>query len=165
MSYCQNCGAEVLNHRNMPHGSVLAKPASVPPLGRRIATILYVCAYLILIVFSIGVAQSINQYFTAPDPASSYIACKDGPKVPYKLLGIRNPTTDPAHDDILIDAACRNLGGNTYTNILRTGPKATAWEYGLAVFVLGLILIEIMKGTLVYLIRGYFPGFGALGRR
>ena len=143
----------------------IAHQHTVPSLGKRIAVILYVSAYAALVVLSIGVGQTISQYFTTPDPQSSYITCKSGPKVPYKLLGIRNPLTDPTHDDLLIDAACRNLGGNTYTNVMRPGPKRPAWEYGLAAFAAGVVLLELLKGTLVYLIRGYFPGFGTLSRR
>jgi hypothetical protein len=150
-------------HPRSRHTAALHRP--VPPVGRRIAVILYVCAYVALIVLSIGVAQTIGQYFSTPDPQASYVTCKSGVKVPYKLLGIRNPSTDPAHDDLLIDAACRNLGGNSYTNVMRPGPKTSPWEYGLAAFAAGVIVLELLKGALVYLVRGYFPGFGTLSRR
>lgn len=167
--YCPNCGAAVLTpfrSRSLAgHAEHVQAHSQVPSLGKRVSVILYVCTYAALVALSVGIAQTVNQYFTTPDPQASYVTCKSGPKVPYKLLGIRNPVTDPSHDNLLIDAACRDLGGNTYTNIMHPGPKTSAWEYGLAVFAGGLIVVEVVKGALVYLIKGYFPGFGTLSRR
>jgi hypothetical protein len=166
LDYCPNCGSAVLMQSPSSHTTEHAKEhQKVPSLGRRMAVIFYVSAYAALVIFCIGFAQTMNQYFTTPDPQSSYITCKSGVKVPYKLLAIRNPTSDPGHDDLLIDAACRNLGGNTYTNVMRRGPKASIWEYGAAALAGGLIMLELLKGTIVYLIKGYFPGFGTLNRR
>ena len=111
------------------------------------------------------VAFTIYQSLSAPDPAASFVKCHNGSKLSYKTLGIHNPLTDPNHDDLLIDVACRNLGGNTYTNVTRQGQKQSAWQIGLEVFAGGLVMIELVKGVLAYLIKGYFPGLGTLDRR
>ena len=127
--------------------------------------VLYACAYLALVAGSIVVGLTVHQALATPDPAASYITCRSGTRLPYKTLGIRDPLTDSGHDNLLIDVSCRNLGGNTYTNVMRRGTSTTAWRYGLAVLAGGLVALELVKGTLVYLVTGRFPGFGALGPR
>jgi hypothetical protein len=167
--YCPNCGVELLAHPGAPHRpkhKFSPLPQShTPSVGRRIAVVIYVLAYLAVIAASVQVGLSVNQVVSAPDSQLSFVTCRDGAKVPYKLLGIRNPSTDPGHDNLLIDAACRNLGGNTYTNVLPKKPQTQPWQYALAAFAGGLIVIELVKGVLVYLVKGHFPGPGTLGRR
>lgn len=178
--YCSNCGFKLhKSHLFCPHCGA-AKPVvsevkaghahgtgrgAVPSIGRRIAVVLYALSYLVLVAVSGLVGYTIYQSFAAPDQKASFVTCKSGNKVSYSQIGIHNPTTDPGHDNLLIDVSCRNLGGNTYTNVMRRGRQDSAWQLGLAVFVGGLVLIEVVKGVLVYLIKGRFPALGTLGRR
>lgn len=175
--YCSNCGQKLAkSHHFCPncgrakaavaHGHVPgAQTQTVPSVGRRIAVVLYAASYLALLAISITVAFTLYQSLSAPDPAASFVRCHSGTKLSYKTLGIRNPVSDPNHDDLIIDVACRNLGGNTYTNVTRQGQRQSAWQIGLAVFAGGLVLIELVKGLLTYLIKGYWPGLGTLKRQ
>jgi hypothetical protein len=164
-NYCPECGLAIIARPTDGKRSRNRARPSLPTVGGRISVVLYVIAYLALIGFSIGVGITINQYMSAPDPRASYVTCRSGTKVSYRALGIRDPATDPGNDNLLIDAACRNLGGNTYTNVAPGSHRVPPWQYGLAVFTGGVIIIEILKGTLVYLIKGYFPGPGTLKQR
>jgi hypothetical protein len=163
-NYCLGCGVEVAapvgRNNAQPHGR-----NRVPSVGRRISVILYALAYMVLVAAGIVAGLTIYQSLNAPNPQASYVTCRSGAKATYKQLGIRNPTSDANHDSLVIDLACRNLGGNTFTNVMRTGSKWLAWKYGVAIFIGGLVVIEVVKGALAYLITGYFPGPGALGRR
>lgn len=175
--YCNNCGNKLHNsHRFCPNCGAARLEAkrehpnrheagALPSVGRRISVVLYVMSYLGLLAVSVLVGLSIYQTLTVPDPQNSYVTCRSGTKITYKTLGIRNPVTDVNHDNLFIDAACRNLGGNTYTNVMRRGQKESAWQTGLAVFAGGLVIIEVLKGMLTYLIKGYFPAPGTLKRR
>ncbi len=168
--YCPKCGTAVVapaerKHQQLQHDHLPHTREHSTPVGRRIAVVLYVLAYLAAVAAGVEVGLTVHQALSAPNPQASYVTCRDSVRVPYKTLGIRNPTSDPGHDAIMIDLACHNLGGNSYTNVVRNGSKWSAWEYGLAVFAGGAILIELIKGTLVYLVKGYFPGPGTLNRR
>lgn len=175
--YCSNCGNKLQSsYRFCPQcGMAKVEPrstqnhrsgqSSVPSVGRRISVVLYLLSYLGLVAISVIVGLTIYQSLTVPDPQTSFVTCRSGSKITYKALGIRNPITDVNHDNLLIDAGCRNLGGNTYTNVMRRGQKESAWQTGLAVFAGGLVVIEVVKGMLAYLIKGHFPAPGSLGRR
>lgn len=186
--YCQNCGTKntdtasfcVSCGQSLDHSSGASQFTAVQrnpqasvkkteqgeakhPATLRVIKTLYVLAYIIVILFSLLIWAAMVQTSKEPNAQSSYITCANGTKYSYSQLSIYNPATDFNSDASVINGACGNNGGNTYTN--STADSRSPIWYGFIAFGVGAAIIEAVKSGLVYMTQGYVPGLFDFGKK